>query len=340
MSVGATLVVARLHAGCRHSRQKPTFAALEREAGDHKGRPYGHSLISPAIVFFDVMTLITSTANPRIRKAQDLLTGRGRKRQGLFLTEGPHLLDSLLNASLLPNEVFYQPALLSRTPDGSALLLRLFALVPASSLVEVSERVIEALGETETSQGVVSVTPLAAFTVEQTRARRAQAQTPQSRGKRRPALLILDALADPGNMGTILRTALAADADEVMLTPNCVDCFSPKVVRAAAGAHVALPISVNQTWPDIARRVEAHCQGRPRVLLAEAGSSHRYFEQDLRSPFALIIGNEAHGPSQEARRLSTASITIPLANHVESLNAAMAAGIILYEAVRQNHQDR
>lgn len=286
------------------------------------------------------MTLITSTANPRIRKAQDLLTNRGRKKHGLFLMEGPHLLESLLDASLFPNEIYYSPSLLSRTQEGRTLLQRLLSTpsLPTGSLIEVSERVIEALGETETSQGVVSVMPLPAFTIEQTRARRQKiSQTPQAH---RPALLILDALADPGNMGTVLRAALAADVDEVILTPNCVDCFSPKVVRAAAGAHIALPIAVNQTWPDIARRVEAHCQGRLRVLLAQAGRSNWYFAQDLRTPFALIIGNEAHGPSQEARTLSTASIAIPLSNHVESLNAAMAAGIILYEAVRQRYQER
>lgn len=288
------------------------------------------------------MTLITSTANPRIRKAQDLLTNRGRKKHGLFLMEGPHLLESLLDASLSPNEVYYSPSLLSRTQEGRTLLQRLRSTpsLPTGSLVEVSERVSEALGETETSQGVVSVLPLSAFAIEQTRARRQKVspipQTPQAH---RPALLILDALADPGNMGTILRTALAADVNEVLLTPNCVDCFSPKVVRSAAGAHIALPIAVNQTWPDIAQRVEAHCQGSLRVLLAEASHSNWYFAQDLRTPFALIIGNEAHGPSQEARTLSTASIAIPLSNHVESLNAAMAAGIILYEAVRQKYQE-
>jgi TrmH family RNA methyltransferase len=76
----------------------------------------------------------------------------------------------------------------------------------------------------------------------------------------------------------------------------------------------------------------------PRVLLAEAGSPHIYYEQDLKTPFALIIGNEAQGPSLEAQALATLTISIPLANGVESLNAAIATGIILYEAVRQRHQ--
>jgi TrmH family RNA methyltransferase len=153
----------------------------------------------------------------------------------------------------------------------------------------------------------------------------------------RPVLLILDDLADPGNVGTILRTALAADVDEVLLTPDCVDCYSPKVVRAAAGAHIALPIESNLSWSAIVEKVATHCSGEFRVLLAEAGSPHIYYQQDLKSPFALIIGNETHGPSQDARALATQTISIPLANQVESLNAAMATGIVLYEAVRQGH---
>ncbi len=205
-------------------------------------------------------------------------------------------------------------------------------MVHASSLapeqlVEVSERVIESLGETQTSQGVVGVLSLDTFQPELVRVRRPKAS--------RAALLILDELTDPGNMGTILRTALAADVDEVLLTRDCTDCYSPKVVRAASGAHIALPIATNLAWEAIAERITFHCKEERRVFLAEAGSPHLYFEQDLKRPFALIIGNEAHGPSREARSLATLPIAIPLANGVESLNAAIATGIVLFEAIRQ-----
>lgn len=275
------------------------------------------------------MVMITSPANPRISKLRNLHTTRGRKKSGLFLMEGPHLLETLLDAHIVPREVYYQPELLERTARGRSLLNRLKdgSSLPAERLVEVSERVIESLGEVQTSQGVVSVLSLDAFQPEHVRARRARAL--------RPALLILDGLADPGNMGTILRTALAADVDEVLLTPDCVDYYSPKVIRSAAGAHVALPVAADLSWRAIEERVEVHCAGEQRVFLAEAGSPHLYYEQDLKRPFALIIGNEAHGPSREARRLATLTISIPLANDVESLNAAMAAGIVLFEALRQ-----
>ncbi len=277
------------------------------------------------------MTLITSPSNPRIKALQTLHTTRGRKKSGLFLMEGPHLLEALLDARLLPHEVYYQAELLQRTARGRELLDRLFHTtdLPREQLVEVSERVMQAVSDVQTAQGVVCVLPCASFEPEHIRARHAQ----RAAG-RRPALLILDDLADPGNMGTILRTALAANVKGVLLTPGCVDYFSPKVVRAAAGAHIALPVETDLSWEMIAERVAVH--GAGRVLLAEAGSSHLYYDQDLAQPFTLIVGNEAHGPSQEARALATLTITIPLANGVESLNAAMAAGIILYESVRQN----
>lgn len=275
------------------------------------------------------MIRITSPANPRISKLQDLHTTRGRKKHGLFLMEGPHLLQALLDAQVFPQEVYFQPELLQHTEEGRRLLERLLqAPELAKRLIEVNERVIEALGDVQTSQGLVSVLPLDAFSPAALRTRRSTTVA-------RPALLVLDNIADPGNMGTILRTALAADVEAVLLTSNCVDYYSPKVVRAAAGAHVALPVETHVSWEAIRESIAFHCPAGPRVLLAEADSSHVYYEQDLAKPFVLIIGNEAHGPSPEAHALATLAITIPLANGVESLNAAMAAGIILYEAVRQ-----
>ncbi len=287
------------------------------------------------------MTIITSPTNPRINKLKDLHTTRGRKRSGLFLMEGLNLLEALLDAHVLPSEVYYQPAYLQRTAKGKLLLHRLLQSTELTDeqRVEVSERVIEALSDTVTSQGVVSVLPLTVFQEDSIRARRAQRTAP-TREIQRPALLILDDIADPGNMGTILRTALATDVDAVILTPNCVDCYSPKVVRAAAGTQLLLPIVSDTPWKEIAERIQIHCQGQARILLAEADSPTLYYEQDLTHPFALVISNEAHGPSPEARTLATTSITIPLANGVESLNAAMAAGIILYEAVRQQKRHR
>ncbi len=277
------------------------------------------------------MARITSLANPRVAHIRDLHTARGRKKSGLLLMEGPHLFAALLASELLPQEVYYQPELLQRTPEGRELLARLLH-APASwsqvALFEVGERVAEALSDAQTSQGVLCVVTADLFEPQRLLARRPE--------RDRPPLLVLDDLADPGNMGTILRAALAADVEEVLLTPHCVDYYSPKVVRAAAGAHLALPVWTNLSWSAIEERVTRHCgTSGERVFVADAGSPQPYYAENLAQPFALIIGNEAHGSSQQARALARRTISIPLANNVESLNAAMAAGIILFEAVRQ-----
>jgi TrmH family RNA methyltransferase len=277
------------------------------------------------------MIRITSLANPHVAQIRDLHTTRGRKKSGLLLIEGLHLLEVLLTAGMFPREIYYQPELLQRTPEGRTLLGRLLhspSSWPDVALFEVSERVAEALCDAQTSQGVLCVVSTQLFQPERLLARRPPAD--------RPAVLILDDLADPGNLGTILRTALAADVREVLLTQRCVDRYSPKVIRAAAGAHVALPVWPDLSWNTIAERTASHCEAE-RVFIAEAAGAQPYYAENFLRPFALIIGNEAHGPSQEARALARRSISIPLANRVESLNAAMAAGILLFEAVRQLH---
>src|SRR5581483_11606197 len=128
------------------------------------------------------------------------------------------------------------------------------------------------------------------------------------RGRFRPLLLVLDELADPGNLGTILRSALAADVDEVLLTHRCVDPYNPKVVRTASGAHFHLPIAAQQSWEQIAQRL-AGAPKTAQVLLAEAKGQRPYYDLDLTQRTALIIGNEARGPSAEARRLATESVS-------------------------------
>lgn len=279
------------------------------------------------------MTRITSLANPHIAQVRDLHTAKGRKKSGLLLMEGPHLFTALLTAEIYPTEIYFQPELLQRTPEGRALLASLlYPTGPLSHipLLEVNERVAETLSDAQTSQGILCVLPIQLFQPENLQKHRPSV--------RRPALIVLDDLADPGNMGTILRTALAADVEEVLLTPHCVDCYSPKVTRAAAGAHVALPVWTDMSWPAIEERIHRHCGANPtRIFIAEANSPHLYYAEDLTQPFTLIIGNEAHGLSQPARTLASQTLSIPLANQVESLNASMAAGIILFEATRQLH---
>ena len=150
-------------------------------------------------------------------------------------------------------------------------------------------------------------------------------------------MLIVDNLRDPGNLGTILRTAAAGGVQAVMLTPGTTDPFAPKVVRAGMGAHFRLPI-LFKNWMDI-RKMAFNPDSQPIPLyLAEAGAGPAPWELDLRSPVGFVLGGEAEGAGQESRAVVTGPVSIPMPGKFESLNAAVAAGILVFEVVRQREE--
>ncbi len=274
--------------------------------------------------------MITSPSNQHIALLRSLHTPKGRRQESLFLIEGPHLLQAALEAGVVPQLVVYDSQSLERTPSGRQALGAVEAArARGAETLEATPAAIERASETRTPQGVVAAAPIAEVAPERVRARR--------RGRFRPMLLVLDAISDPGNLGTILRSALAADADEVVLAPGCADTLGPKVVRAGSGAHFHLPIREAESWSAVAAAAHSSPTAQ-QVLLAEAGARQPYDAFDLTQRTALLIGNEAHGPSREARKLATASLSIPMWNKVESLNAAIAASVILFEGARQRRQ--
>ena len=273
------------------------------------------------------MPLITSLANSRVTALHALHSAKGRAEADAFLIEGPHLLETALDAGVAPLVALFAPDALERSPAGRALAARLLAMrSDGATILEATAEVVARACDTQTPQGVVASVARAAVDPDRLRQRR--------RGRARPLILLLDALRDPGNVGTLLRAALAADVDEVWLTGGAADWLAPKVVRAASGAHFHLPVRAGLTWDEIGQRI----QGVPRmqqVLLAEASGAAAYDSLDLTQRSVLIAGNEAHGPSREAAALATARVSIPMWNGVESLNAAVAASVILFEGARQ-----
>ena len=143
-------------------------------------------------------------------------------------------------------------------------------------------------------------------------------------------LLAVDQLQDPGNLGTILRSAEAAGVDHVLLLKGTVDPYSPKVVRSGMGAHFRLPIANPVTWEEI-----SVFAGNYLLRIADADAKRPYFAEDWTRPSILVIGNEGIGVSKEGKALAQSHVTIPMSAGVESLNAAIAASVILFEARRQ-----
>ena len=253
--------------------------------------------------------MITSTTNAKIKWVRHLQTQRSvREAEGLFVIEGVRLAEEAARAGAAPRLVLHTDDL---DPRGRAALA---ALAATGAAVEVvSAPVMAAASDTRAPAGLLAVLP--------------QPDLPA------PApltlALVLDGLADPGNLGTVLRTAAAAGVEAVFLTPGTVEPFNPKVVRAAMGAHFQVPI-LSAAWDALPGRLVGLA-----VWRAEAAGDTPYDQVDWRPPSALLIGAEAAGPSPQARALAPRTTRIPMPGRAESLNAAIAAGVLLFEAVRQ-----
>jgi RNA methyltransferase, TrmH family len=269
---------------------------------------------------------VTSLQNNKVSLLRSLHTHKGRLQEQSWLIEGPHLLHEALRARYRPRLVMFDHDAIAGTP----IFEEVKSLTDLNvEVISTTPAIIERVSETQTPQGIV-----AALSISDVAPVRLQKQR---QNRLRPVTLILDDVRDPGNVGTIMRSALAADVDEVYLTPHCADAFAPKVVRSASGAHFHLPLHTNQSWEQLRQIFHEHDAGI-EVIIADSGAQDDYAAIDFTQPNILIIGNETHGPSQQARQVATHTVQIPMYNGVESLNAAIAASIILFESVRQRRK--
>ena len=277
--------------------------------------------------------MLTSVHNPRVREVRTLLDKRrAREEARRFVVEGVRLVETALEAGVTPDVAFFT-ADLADTPRGAAQLAGLRAVC---EMVEVSPAVLRALSDTETPQGVVAVVPMP---TEDERRRTEDGEPkvssvvsqPPSPVLRLPSplVLVVDGVRDPGNLGTLLRSAAAVGVDAALLAPGTVDLYNPKTVRAGMGAHFQVAAQ-SADWDAIRARLAGLA-----IRVAAADAPQAYFDVDWTTPAALIVGGEAEGVSSAARAIASASVSIPMRPGVESLNAAMAATVILFEAVRQ-----
>jgi TrmH family RNA methyltransferase len=224
----------------------------------------------------------------------------------------------------------YNAELLKRTPRGAELLKELVAGMrrdPARAApIEASQRVLEAVSATQHPQGIVAAFPFPEW------------PTPKPLNNISPLALVCDNIQDPGNLGTILRTAEAAGVTVVWLSPGCVDLYNPKVVRAAMGTHFRLPV-LPAGWGEIRQGLQGLEIDPARVYATGSSAPVPYYYVDWRPGSSVIISNEAHGASREAMDLAGGALSIPMAGATESLNAATSAAIVLFEAVRQRRKE-
>ncbi len=257
--------------------------------------------------------MITSIRNSKVQQIRALLEEhKEREETQSFVIEGVRLVEEALNCNWLPKRVLYGEGLSER---GRMLIDEFIAR--HVEVEEVSSSVMRYISDTETPQEILAVLP----------------QQELSVAEELNFIVIADQLRDPGNLGTLFRTASAAGVQAVIVTPGTVDPFSPKILRSGMGAHFKLPI-LQRSWQEIDDLMIVD-HSKLKVFVAEPAEGIPYWQLDLKQPLALVIGSEAEGAGWEARQRADELIQIPMPGKSESLNAAIAAGILIFEVVRQ-----
>jgi RNA methyltransferase, TrmH family len=244
---------------------------------------------------------IESTKNPQVKQWKKLLTKKERDKTGLFIIEGFHLVEEALKSGIHIVEIILDekkelPP--SWTVDNIPITL-------------VTEEIMKAISDTETPQGIAAICKQ--FTYEQ-----------MDWGKAN--VLLIDAVQDPGNVGTMIRTADAAGMDAVILGEGCVDLYNPKVIRATQGSLFHLPIMKGNLhdWMQRLKEQDVSIYGTS----LETGEDYKKVQPT--QPFALLVGNEGSGVSKDLLQQTTKNLYIPIYGKAESLNVAVATGILLY----------
>lgn len=257
--------------------------------------------------------MLTSLQNPLVKQIRKLHKAKERREQQLSLLEGTHLLQEAI-------AVGYPLVTVCSTVEWQSHHPELWEQVSqqAQRLELVSPEVLSAIATTVTPDGVIA-------TIQ-------RSQSTEEMGSVKTLGLALETIQDPGNLGTIIRTAAAAGADRLWLSSDSVEPDNPKVMRASAGQWFRLPISVTSDL----KSVVLQCQQQGiQVIATTPRAPLTYWDLDLQPPSLILLGNEGAGLSDELTRLATIEVSIPLAAGVESLNVATTAALILYEAQRQ-----
>ena len=256
------------------------------------------------------MKRIDSSANPRYKALRRLVeSSRERARSGRSVLDGAHLVAAYLASAGQPEELVVSREG-SQKPEIRALLERM----PSADTMVLGDAQFAALSSLVTPTGILAVV---------------KTPRPELRAAEMDACVMLEALQDPGNLGSILRSCAAAGVGHVLLSRGSVYAWSPRVVRAGMGAHFALSI---YEGVDLARAARDF---GGRLVATRVGSKESVFEADLAGRVALLLGNEGAGLSAALLKIADRVVSIPMPGKAESLNIAAAAAVCLFERVRQ-----
>ncbi len=259
---------------------------------------------------------ITSASNGLLKTIRGLHQRAFRRKKGLFLIEGPRAVDEVFRSGVGVVEVVVSESFLEEgLPEVGHLDF------PSISVVD--DQLFKGLVTTSTPCGILALAKMPSFGPADIFA------CPS------PLILVAHAIQDPGNLGTMMRTALAASADGMIATSGTVDPFNPKVVRSAMGALFSLPFLWDISWSETLKLLKEH---GVRVVACDPEASLKYFDADLTGPLCLVFGNEGQGFSEDLLQDVDQVVSIPMSAKSESLNVAVSAGIVLFAAVEQRQK--
>ena len=261
--------------------------------------------------------MITSLTNKKIKNLVSLLQkAKARKEQDVFIVEGSKMFLEAGEEKIL--EVYLKEDFLEKEEKG--LLLE---KLERTGYEVVSEEVFRKISDTITPQGILAVI-------------RQYHYTPEELWKKEnPLLLILEDIQDPGNLGTMVRTAEGAGVDGIIMSKNTVDIYNPKTIRSTMGSVYRMPFYYSEDLQETIKKLQ---EKEICVYAAHLKGQQFYHKLDYRKGTAFLIGNEGNGLKEETAQLADCYMKIPMEGQVESLNAAVASVILMYEAARQRRE--
>lgn len=260
--------------------------------------------------------MITSTANAQVKNVINLIKKSGeRKNRGLFVIEGIRMFSEVPHKML---EKVYASE--SFAKDHMSLLN---GCGPCGYEI-VADNVFKQMSDTKTPQGIMALVKMHEYTMKDL--------LPEGKV---PLLVVLENIQDPGNLGTIIRTAEGAGATGIIMSNDTVDIYNPKTIRSTMGSLFRMPFIYAENICECAEKLNSM---GIRTMAAHLDGTGYYYEEDLKAPTAVLIGNEGNGLTKELTDRAECLIKIPMEGSLESLNAAVSAAVILYESLRQRQK--
>lgn len=263
------------------------------------------------------MIEIQSLQNTVVKDCVNLALKKYRQQQGLFIVEGWKLIDEVLDSGWQIKDIFIEKTALANLASVKINQLQ----QACENFYKINEEILKKISDVQTAQGILATVymPKPQLDLEKL-------------ASQNGLTLVLETIQDPGNLGTLIRTAVATGVQAIVLVENCADLYAPKVVRGSMGGIFRVPI-IGMSRLEVLERLKA---SNYKILVTSLEAAQNVYEIELPVRMALVLGNEANGVSEVFLQASDLKIVLPQLGKIESLNVAIAGSVLMYEYLRQN----